>query len=312
MPNHQHATRLAEELSSLIDGAPDDVEVVQLAQPHMGAIHTRLEDLVTRIAKVARVEHEPPKVETERVRTVMSVPGRLHATAFHASGAMSVTLALAPFEALFDSDPGDDELVARSQRAAEELGLEELVAADDSLTFERLWRIKAAGGERDSTIAEPVLCRAIGAFRHHVRGLPVYGRASCTVELAAEGQLASATISLRRFAGDEGGKTVTKAKVRTPEAAAQDVAARIVAAFGEKDDMDGTRLIAEWFRFGYLSFSRRRTQSLLAPFYIASVAIDHEYESSAHVIAVPATTEQFIRLPTGRRASAPKRHAAAV
>lgn len=312
MPNHQHATRLAEELSSMIEGAPEAVEVVQLAQPHMGAIHTRLDDLVRRVGKVVRIEHEPPKVETEKVRTVMSLPGRLHATAFHASGAMSVTVPLAPFEGLFESDPGDDELAARSQRTAEELGLQELVAADDSLTFERLWRIKAAGGDPDGTIADPVLCRAIGAFRHHVRGLPVYGRASCTVELAAEGQLASATVSLRRFAGDEGGKTVAKAKVRTPEAAAQDVAARVVAAFGEKDDTDDTRLIAEWFRFGYLSFSRRRTQSLLAPFYIASVAIDHEYESSAHVIAVPATTEQFIPLPTGRRAAAPKRHAAAV
>lgn len=312
MPNHHHATRLAKELSSLIEGAPETVEVVQLAPPHMGAIHSRLEDILRRVARVARVEHEPPKVETRHVRTVMSIPGRVHATAFHASGAMSVTVALAPFEALFESDPGDEELIQRSLKAAEKLGLEELVAVDDSLKFERLWRIKAAAGDQGGTIVEPVLCRAIGAFRHHVRGLPVYGRASCTVELAAEGQLASATVSLRRFADDEGGKTVAEAKVRTPEAAAHDVAARVVAAFGEKDGMDDTRLIAEWFRFGYLSFSRRRTQSLLAPFYIASVAINHEYESSAHIVAVPATTEQFIRVPTGRRASAPKRHAAAV
>jgi hypothetical protein len=220
MSTPQYANRLAEELSSLIEGAPEEVEVVQLAQPHMQAVHTRLDDLLARVSKVARVEHEPPKVETQKVRTVMSIPGRLHGTAFHASGAMSVTLPLAPFDGLFESDPGDDELVARSQRTAEELGLHELVAADDSLTFERLWRIKAAAGARAGKSTDPVLCPAIGAFRHHVRGLPVYGRASCTVELAAEGQLASATVSLRRFAGDDGGKTVARAKVRTPEAAA--------------------------------------------------------------------------------------------
>jgi hypothetical protein len=310
MPTPEYASRLAEELSSMIDGAPEAVDVVQLAQPEIRAVHSRLENLLRRTAEVARVEHEPPKVDTQRVRTVMSIPNRLHATAFHASGAMSVTLPLTPFDALFATDPGDDELVSRSQRTAEELGIHELVPSDDSLTFERLWRIKAAGGDQAGKITEPILCRAIGAFRHHVRELPVYGRASCTVELAAEGQLASATVSLRRIAGDDGGKTVAKAKVRTPEAAAHDVAARVVTAFGERNEVDGTRLSAEWFRFGYLSYGRRRSQALLAPFYIASVAIEHEYESTAHVIAVSASTEQFIPLPTGRRTSAPRRQAA--
>jgi hypothetical protein len=128
------------------------------------------------------------------------------------------------------------------------------------------------------------------------------------VELAAAGQLASASVSLRRFAGDEGGKTIGRAKVRTPEAAAHDVAARLGNAFGGRQDANSSHPVAEWFRFGYLSLSRRRTQALLAPFYIASVAIEHENEASAHVIAVPGGDEQFMRVPPGRRASAPRRH----
>jgi hypothetical protein len=200
--------------------------------------------------------------------------------------------------------------VALSQRIAEGLGLQKLVPSDESLTFERLWRIKAAGGDQKGTMTEPVLCRAIGAYRHYVRELPVYGRASLTVELAARGRLASASVSVRRFADDEGGKTIAKAAVRKPDDAARDVAARLVKAFGGAE-LKSTGLVAEWFRFGYLSLGRRHTQGLLAPFYIASIAVEHEYEASAHVIAVSGSEEQFMRIPPGRRTSAPQRPAMA-
>jgi hypothetical protein len=311
MSTPRYAIHLAEQLSSLIDGAPETVDVVQLAEPDIRTVQNRLEDLIGRVAEVAGLEQERPKVEILNVRTVMSLPGRLHATGFHASGAMSVTLALAPFDQLFESDPGDDELVAMSEHMVEGLGLKKLVPDDESLSFERLWRIRAAGGDQKGVQTEPVLCRAIGAFRHHVRELPVYGRASSTVELAAGGKLASASVLFRRFADDDGGKTIATAEVRKPESAAHDVAARLSKAFGGRQDLKSTRLVAEWFRFGYLSLSRRHTQALLAPFYIGSVAVEHEYEASAHIIAVPATEEQFMPLPPGRRTSAPKRHAMA-
>jgi hypothetical protein len=139
--------------------------------------------------------------------------------------------------------------------------------------------------------------------------MPVYGRASGTVELAAGGRLASASVSLRRFAGDDGGRTVATTRTRRPETAAQDVAARLVKAFGGLEDLKASRLVPEWFRFGYLSLGRRHAQRLLAPFYIASVAVEREYEASAHVIAVPGSEEQYVRLPSGRRSSAPSREA---
>ena len=311
MPTPQYAANLAEQLSTMIDGTPEAVDVVQLAQPDVGTVQNRLKELMGHVAEVAGLEQERPQVETQKVRTVMSFPGQLRATGFHASGAMSVALALAPFEDLFESDPGDDELVALSQRIVEDLGLQELVPGDESLAFERLWRVKAAGGDQKGTMTEPVLCRAIGAYRHYARELPVYGRASLTVESAARGRLASASVSLRRFADDEGGKTVAKAAVRKPEDAARDVAARLGEAFGREEELKSTDLVAEWFRFGYLSLSRRHTQALLAPYYIASIAVEHEEEASAHVIAVSGSEEQFMRIPPGRRTSAPKRPAMA-
>jgi hypothetical protein len=309
MPIPQYATSLVERLTAMIDAVPDAVEVVQLDQPDVGTVQRRLAALTDAVSELSGLDGERPKVETRSARTVMQVPGRLRATGFHASGAMSVALALAPFEDLFPEDPGDDELTALSLRAAERLGLEKLVPDDGSLAFERLWRIKAAGGDQAGTVTDPVLCRAVGAFRHHVKGLPVYGRASATVEVAAEGRLASASVSLRRFAGDEGGRTVAKAAVRSPKASAEDVAARVVRAFGELEELGSTRLVPEWYRFGYLSLSRRQAQGVLAPFYIASIAVEHEHERSAHVIAVPGSEEQFVRLPAGRRSAAPRRQA---
>jgi hypothetical protein len=307
MPTYPYASKLAEDLASMIGDVPDAVDVVQLDQPSVGTVQKRLLDLIDSVAAAAGVESQRPEIETQRVRTVMRLPGRLRATGFHASGAMTVKLELAPFDDLFDGDPGDGELVALTQRARERVGLERLVANDDSLDFERLWRIRAAGGDQAGAMTEPVLCRAVGSFRHFTRELPVYGRASGTIEVAAEGRLASVSVSLRRLAGDESGKTVAKAAVRRPEAAAQDVAARMVSAFGGLEDLKSTRLVAQWFGFGYLSLSRRSTQRVLAPFYIASVAVDREYEASAHVIAVAGSEEQFMRIPPGRRSSAPSR-----
>ena len=275
MPTPPYATRLADQLQSKLDGVPDAVDVVQLDQPDVATVQRRLAELVRRAEQIAGLESEPPELKTEQVRSLLMQPGRLRATGFHASGALSVTLALAPFDGLFERDPGDDELAELTRRTAEELGIHKLVPDDESLAFERLWRIRAAGGDPAGKVTEPVLCRAIGAFRHFVRDLPVYGRASTTVEVAAGGRLSSASVAT--------------AKVRTPEAAAHDVAARLVHAFGGLDDLKSTRLVPEWFRFGYLSLSRRHTQGLLAPFYIASVVVEREDEASAHVIAVPGS-----------------------
>lgn len=313
MPTYPYATKLAEQLSSMLGHVPDTVDVLQLAQPDVGTVQQRLAELIGDVGKVAGLGAEPAKIETQKVRSVARLPGRLHATGFHASGAMSVRLDLAPFDDLFESDPGDEELAALTQRAAADLQLEQLVPDGDKLSFERLWRIRAAAGDQKGTMTDPVLCRAVGSFRHTVGELPVYGRASAAVEVAAAGKLTSVSVALRRFARDGGGEVFAKARVRKPGSAALDVSNRLVKAFAGADNLRSTHLVAEWFRFGYLSMGRRQAQGLLAPFYIASVRVERkESEASAHVIAVPGSDEQFVRLPSGHRASAARRLAAAV
>jgi len=304
----KYADDLVEQLTSMAGDVPDTVEVVQLVQPDVGTVQGRLTKLLSTVAELAGLDHERPEVTNEKVRTVLRQPGQLKAVGFHASGSMSVQLTMGPFEDIFKDDPGDEELAGMLGHTMEQLGLDKLLPANDKLGFERLWRVKAAGGDRQGKLSDPVLCRAVGAYRHSTHGIPVYGRASATVELAAGGRLASMSFSSRRFVDDGGGKTVAIPEVRKPSAAAKDVAAMVVKAFGGLEELKETRLVPERFQFGYLALGRRRAQALLAPFYIASIGVDSpEAEASAHVIAVPGSDEQFVRLPTGQRSSGPLR-----
>jgi hypothetical protein len=82
---------------------------------------------------------------------------------------------------------------------------------------------------------------------------------------------------------------------------------RLVALFRGKSEPTGFEIAPEWFRFGYLSLGRRRAQSILAPFYLASLSLRHEEESTAHVIAVAGSQDQYLRLPLGQASSGLRR-----
>ncbi|MFI7151484.1 hypothetical protein ACIBO2_41750 [Nonomuraea sp. NPDC050022] len=285
MPAFPYADDLAEELAAMAGEVPATVRVLGLAAPEPSAVQRRLEELVLAVAGPR--DGISLETVTHQDRTTVWLPGRLRAVGFHASGSMTVHLDLPPSEDLFENDPGDAELTGMLRAAGDRIGLPSLVPAEDELAFERLWRVKAPAGER---WAEPSLCRALGSFRHYVRDLPVYGRASSTVELGASGGVTSLSVSTRRFAGDGGGATVAEPGVRTPIQAAQEVAARVAESFAGMED---TRLTPQWFRFGYLSLGRRRPQTLLTPFYIASIRVQSETEVSAHVTAVPGCDGRF-------------------
>lgn len=309
MTSPRYATELAGRLTTMIEKVPDTVPVVQLAMPRVDDMRRRLDSLF------AAVTGEPDgelQVKVTPTRTVLHGPAGSHGVGFHASGAVAVRHGMAPFDHLFERDPGNEELIGMVERVAERLGLHKLVPEGEQLGFERLWRIKAAGGDQAGKETEPVLCRAVGAYRHHVHGLPVYGRASATVELAGNGEPVSASVSMRRFAGEGAATVVKETPVRRPELAAEDVAARMVKAFGGLEELPGTEVVAESFRFGYLDLGRRREQALLAPFYVASLAVQGEYEHSAHLIVVPGSDEQFIRLPAGQRAASTARPVSAL
>ena len=184
-----------------------------------------------------------------------------------------------------------------TKSALDRLGLYSLVPDGHALDFERLWRIKAAGGDAKGVLTNPVLCRAVGAYRHSIDGIAVLGRASMTAEVAGDASLTRVVdIAMRHVSGDGGGKRIGEVAVSGGGDAATSVVTQLHRAFGKGKTGD-VRFTAEAFEFGYLSLGRRRQQSALAPFYVARISVDHgpEAEATAHVFAVPASKERFVR-----------------
>jgi hypothetical protein len=287
---------LAERLESMSDQVPDTVDILDLAAPSAEESERRTEGLLESFGDISGVHVGVRERMQSDSRTVLRLSGGGRAVTFRASGALIIKAEFEPFADLFDSDPGDKELTATLDGLQEKLGLASLVPAEDRLDFERLWRIMAAGGDPQGAFSDPVLCRAVGAYRHVVRDLPIYGRASATLEVTGAGRLASLSISTRRFADDGGGAVIAKVVSRRPGDAAHEIAQRLARALDEEET---ATLEPQFLRFGYLSLSRRRPQSLLAPVFVAAVTVagSEEQERSAHLITVAGSDERFLRIP---------------
>ncbi len=285
-----------ERLAGLAGDVPDAAVVVALKEQHevrergLAVAHSLGDSLGWKASD--RYRHD------RKATTVLRDPDRGRMTVFHDSGAVAVRSNTAPFDELFEKDPGDEALTEQVREQFRRFSLEDLLSDAEQLDFERLWRIRAAGSNADGAISDPVLCRAVGAFRHRVHGLPVLGRASAHVELTGADRVSAASVSLRGPA-DGGSEVLAEARVRAPLDAASEVAARVARLVGGREL--GDEVTSETFSFGYLSLGRRRAQSVLAPYYVAAVSIGggRGRTKSAHVVPVAATDERFLSLPRG-------------
>ncbi|MGC5225380.1 hypothetical protein ACPW96_22680 [Micromonospora sp. DT81.3] len=245
-----------------------------------------------------------------KATTVLRDESGARATVFHASGAIVVRTAIGDFDDTFAGDPGSEELSLLTQKAFSGLGIDRFVHGDDTVGFERLWRIRAAGADPRYEVVEPVLVRAIGAFRHNVRDIPVLGRASGHVEVTGAGDISAFSVSMRRFA-DQGSEVLTRVSSRAVEDAASEIAKQAARVTEGSED---AVLTVDSFDFGYLSLGRRRAQAVLAPMYVAAVSIAppegrEDQVRSAHIFAVPGSDERFLKLPTGSAAVRTRRAA---
>ena len=300
---------LIEKLVGSLREVPDVTEIVELAAPNPEVLIRRNEALLAGFADATDVRLDPGKSARLKERTVYPFEDGGRAVTFHASGALTLRTGVGEFDDLFAQVSPDDELRALVEKSADGLGIARLVDRDDAFGFEKLWKIKAAGGDREGILSDPVLTRAIGAYRHVVRDLPVLGRASASVEVTGSGQVSGLSVSLRRMAGDGGGSTLEKARTRPVEEAATEVAAFVSKALGGREE--DVAIDVQGFAFGYLSLGRRRAQGILAPMYVASVVVDggEKGERSAHLVAVAGTSTTYLRLPVGGRPAAISRAA---
>ena len=182
------------------------------------------------------------------------------------------------------------------RQLSDRLHLSDHIAQGESLEFERLWRIKACATDREGHSTDPVLCRAVGAFRHVVGGLPVWGAASAVVRAAAHGQLDKVEVHARHTVPGP----VDRVKVLPPEEAAVLVLRQLsgLQPGGEREFGDQAQPVS--FQLGYFALGKRKSQPYLAPAYVALVEVQGENEGEpegrlGHVAVVGGAEKDYLQ-----------------
>jgi hypothetical protein len=161
-----------------------------------------------------------------------------------------------------------------------------LLQEDEGLEPEAVWETKGQSITVKGKKAGPIaLFDIVGAFRRHVGGLPVLGRASVHVKLGPERRALGFGVDWRRFE-----RVIAKTSVVSPEEGALRVIAELsrfsperpVTAFFEPRS----------FQLGYVSSTRRAHQRTLQPAWVAVLDPKGDF-GVGKVIAVPAAKAQF-------------------
>ncbi|WP_124449770.1 hypothetical protein [Paucibacter sp. KBW04] len=295
-----HAS-LMESLASSQKEPPTEVNVFELGRPSVEDLQRRLRKWLRLGGEVCEKSFDRGEWTRYEDHTLVRLPQGAQALMYHASGAFKLSSGRAPMEALFKEMEPAAKLTERAEALVKSLGVQDSLGRGESLSFERLWQTKAAAQDREGKAVEPVLCRAIGAFRHHVEGIPVLGPASLAVQMAAGGALDSLSVLMRGPAPE----AMESAKVVHPERAARALVQQLAgqldlaastAAYTRKPTNEIKIECPGGMLFGYLSLPKRKAQRLLAPVYIAMFQLDHGQEKQAMVLAVSATEKSYLNL----------------
>jgi hypothetical protein len=294
MPNDAYI----EQLAGLAGTVPTEAAVYALEPPSSTAVATRLQRLIEAVAEITQRPSDRRSAEVTADRTFVHLPDGGRAVTYHASGAVTVRTGLAPMDALFPEPEPADKLAPRVLKMSERLGLSRWVRAGERLSLERVWRIMAGAGDAQGTTVPPVLCRAVGAFRHYVGDVPIWGPAAVVVSLGGRDALDSVTVHVRSTSGE----VVDRVPVLKPEVAARDVMRQMLSLVrgGKQEFTELARPTG--FSFGYLSLPKRKAQELLAPVYVATLTTEGD-DPMNHLVVVPASEKEY--LPVRRVGAAP-------
>lgn len=282
---------LLDQLLAKTGEMPSELGVIEIRRASVDDLQRRLRKFLRGSAEACPGAADPGDWTSTDALTVVRLPRGARAEVFHASGAMRLYSGTPTMENLFKEVPPRGQLVAQCEQWLRALGLAQAAGRNETLQFERLWLSKAAGEDRQGRRSDPVLCRAVGAFRHHVEGIPVFGPASVAVQLAGGGSLDSISVLMRGPLGE----TLERARLLSPERAARTLAQQLGSA---ATAAKGERHIEckEGLRLGYLSLPKRKPQRVMAPVYVAVIDISHEQEAQGLVCVVPATEANHLPL----------------
>jgi hypothetical protein len=273
---------------------PARADILALQPLGIEALRARARRFLSTLHEAGACPSDRADLAERGERSVLHLPEGARAVVYHASGALQYVSGLAPLEAPFERLEETAVLQRQLNEAAQRLNVASWAAEGGSLAFERLWQTKARGADRTGRFADPLLVRATGAWRHALGGIPVLGAASVAITLAGSGAVAALAVNLRPLASE----VLDSAIVLAPEVAARHVVERLSALLGRsKEPLPRDLVESATMRFGYLDLGRRKAQHVLAPAYVAQVALRHAQERQAYVIAVQGTERHYLELP---------------
>lgn len=271
---------------------PSQADVIELKQLSLDDMHRRSRKLLSVIGHSCGCNYERGDWSVQQDSTLIRLPQGARAMIYHASGAMRLDTGMAPMERLFAKMEEKTGLTKLVERTARTLNIQQWVAETEQLKFERLWQIKAAAADKSGKMLEPVLCRAIGAYRHYVNELPVLGAASVAVKVAAEGQLDSLSVLARQTSG----RTLDRIKTISAEQALEKVYQQLGRLMGKGKIPLAEIAHPQSIQFGYLSLSKRKSQRLLEPAYMVMVSIEGQQEAQGYMFAIPGSDSPYMPL----------------
>jgi hypothetical protein len=212
-------TALMESMASFKQEVPAEVGILELRRSSVDELQRRLRKWLKAGSDACEKNFDRGDWTTFDDRTRVRLPQGALAVIYHASGAVKFSAGLAPMEFLFKEMEPKAKLAERAEIYVKSLGLRDSLGRGETLGFEGLWQIKAAGADRSGKPVDAVLCRAVSAFRHHVEGIPVLGPASVAVQIAGDGVLDSVSTLMRGPTA----QVLEKAKVLHPERALRQI-----------------------------------------------------------------------------------------
>src|SRR5262245_26894466 len=238
--------RLIEKMTTSVEGVPARAEVMVLRQYSLEEIKSRAKRFLSMTAEACNQPLDRGDWVVQQDQTLIHLSLGARAIIYHASGAMNLVTGLRPMESLFEKVEDRKVLERHVEKTTNRLNISQWTGQQQSLRFERLWQIKATAAERNGKAVEPVLCRVVGAYRHVVDGLPVWGAASVAIKLAGEGSLDSLTVQLREPTGE----VVDRPEILRPEQAAHEISLQLEGLMGKSKISIDESAQPQWMRFG--------------------------------------------------------------
>jgi hypothetical protein len=284
--------KLIERIAGSVSKVPARADVITLHQPSLSELQTRAKRFLATVGEAFQLPVGRADWSEREARTLIRLPQGSWAEYHHASGAMKIVAGLSPMESLFDGPLPRDALVKLVEETSRRINLREFIGQNESVQFERLWSIKAGAAGREGKAVEPVLCRIVGAYRHHVGELPVLGAASVAIKLAGGGKLDA----LEWYVRETTKEVLDRPQILPPDQGARQIALQLQTLFGQSKINLDEAAKPEWVRFGYFSLPKRKAQRVFAPVYAATIVIEGQQEAQGYVFVVPATEKTYLPL----------------